>query len=174
MTEARESKILVTGRLWMGAEARAIGTTLCEIVRDTREELIIVAYRFTVAIDDLTSELEAVLQRGCQVKLVLDNLEEQHPSFQSYVKRLLVLHSNLQTWEFIGEGGALHAKLVISDRKRAVIGSANFSKSGMINNHEMAVLIKGRSALDAARAFDRMVMEGVGSGLLRVATAGRG
>lgn len=53
-----------------------------------------------------------------------------------------------------------HAKVVIADRERAYIGSANLTNAGLTTNFEIGVLITGASARTAHRLWDRLVSEG--------------
>lgn len=53
------------------------------------------------------------------------------------------------------DGSQFHAKAVVIDRKRALIGSANFTWGGMAINHEIGVLLKGKYAWDIASLIDR-------------------
>ena len=54
---------------------------------------------------------------------------------------------------------ALHAKLIAADRHTAVVGSANFSHNGLIENHEIALLVKGKAARSLCAAVDSLVKE---------------
>ncbi|MEM3186503.1 MAG: phospholipase D-like domain-containing protein [Conexivisphaerales archaeon] len=40
----------------------------------------------------------------------------------------------------------LHAKIIVSDRTKALVGSANFSWGGMYSNYEIGLLIEGQVA----------------------------
>ncbi len=53
-----------------------------------------------------------------------------------------------------------HAKVVIADRERAYIGSANLTNAGLTANFEMGVLITGSSARAARSVWERLVSEG--------------
>ena len=48
----------------------------------------------------------------------------------------------------------LHAKVVVIDREKAVLGSANFSWGGMSGNYEIGVLLEGREAWTLSKLVD--------------------
>jgi cardiolipin synthase len=48
----------------------------------------------------------------------------------------------------------LHAKALIIDRKKAIIGSANLSWGGMFSNHEIAVLLEGKEMWSLASLLE--------------------
>ena len=48
----------------------------------------------------------------------------------------------------------LHAKVVVADRLRAIVGSANLTAHGLLLAHELAVLLEGPAADDIAARID--------------------
>jgi phosphatidylserine/phosphatidylglycerophosphate/cardiolipin synthase-like enzyme len=52
----------------------------------------------------------------------------------------------------------LHAKVIVVDRKRAYVGSANFSESGLKSSIEMGVGLTGTHALQVAEWFDSLMV----------------
>ncbi|MEJ5347018.1 MAG: phospholipase D family protein, partial [Chloroflexus sp.] len=65
-------------------------------------------------------------------------------------------HFQLYPFNPGNERGDLHAKVLVVDRKRALVGSSNLSYNGLILNHEMAVLIDGQEAATIGVAIDRL------------------
>jgi cardiolipin synthase len=132
--------------MWAGAKgARTTGPVLFDMMSGTRQELLMVAYRFSIAVPELRKAFEQVLARGCRVKLIVDNTEPNQ-SEGRYFDGLNQMYPNLEIWDFLesdsqGNPAQLHAKVIVSDRKVAVIGSANFSRNGLIENHELGVQI---------------------------------
>ncbi|HXG23887.1 MAG TPA: phospholipase D-like domain-containing protein [Chthonomonadales bacterium] len=53
--------------------------------------------------------------------------------------------------------GLLHAKVIVIDRRQAIVGSANLTAGGLGKNHEIAVLVEGEVAWEIASLIDRMV-----------------
>lgn len=167
----RSSQVLVTGRLWLGADgARSIGNSLVDLIDSAKQEVIIVAYRLTSAVPELTRSLESALSRGCLIRLVLDASGESVALEDNYLNRLLNDFETFSLWEFRDISGpvncALHAKMVLVDRARAIVGSANFSRNGMVANHEIAVQLEGPEVGSLAAACDKLIRNGQREGVL--------
>lgn len=56
--------------------------------------------------------------------------------------------------------GHLHAKAIVIDSTVALVGSANFSRSGMNTNFEFGVRVSGNVARSIIRIIDRLVQDG--------------
>lgn len=164
-------QVLVTGRLWLGADgARSIGSVLGEIIESAAQEVLIVAYRLTIAVPDFVKAVERALARGCYVRLLLDRSTTDSAE-DEYLERLLRHYPTFAVWDFRESTGAyqhcsLHAKMVVVDRSVAIVGSANFSKNGMVENHEMALRVSGRAARSLAIACDSIVENGRREGVV--------
>lgn len=50
----------------------------------------------------------------------------------------------------------LHAKVIVADRKKAILGSANFSWGGMSSHYEIGVLIEGKDARTLSELVDEI------------------
>lgn len=164
--------VALTGKLWVGAGgSRAIGRVLDEMLMESRQNIYIVAYRLTVSLSSLIEKIEQALARGCNVGIVLDGIESNHPAERGRFEKLLKDYPNLSIWDFNGNSedasrAMLHAKVIVCDRKKAIVGSANFSKNGLDMNHEMAVVLRGRTAATISKAIDQLISEGIRMGIL--------
>lgn len=54
----------------------------------------------------------------------------------------------------------MHAKAIVADRDRALVGSANFTTGGFRNNIEVGVEVRGPVATDLAKLFDDLIAAG--------------
>lgn len=172
MSRASIPQVLVTGRLWLGADgARSIGTSMIELLKGAKQEIIIVAYRLTVAVPEFVSSIESALARGCYVRIVRDRANEIVAAEENYIENLLKYYSTVSVWDFKeisppNSNCALHAKMVIVDRSSAIIGSANFSKNGMLQNHEIAVRLSGAEVKSLGVTCDQLIENGMKEGVL--------
>lgn len=165
--------ILVTGRLWLGADgARSIGASLVEMVDSSKQEVIIVAYRLTSAAKDFVASVEGALARGCLVKIIRNSSKEPQPFEDQLVERLVRQYTTASVWDFREPNASpednieLHAKLVVVDRSVAVVGSANFSKNGMHRNHEIGIRVHGAEARSLAIACEQLIENGQKEGVV--------
>lgn len=173
--QSKRAKVLVTGRLWLGADgARSIGANLIGLLDGAKQDVTIVAYRLTTAASEFVSSLDAALARGCIVRIIRNlppqdkRVEEEERLIDRWVRDY---SSTLGVYDFRENGPQsdryeLHAKMVVIDRSIAVIGSANFSKNGMIKNHELAVRMEGAEVKSLVAACDQMVSNGLKEGVL--------
>lgn len=164
-------QVLVTGRLWLGANgARSIGNSLVDLIDSAKQEIIIVAYRLTIAVPELTQSIESALSRGCLIRIIRDASGDPMALEDEYLNRLLDDFQTFSLWDFRDISGpyncALHAKMVVVDRARAIVGSANFSRNGMIENHEIAVRLEGQPVSSLAAACDKLIVNGQREGVL--------
>lgn len=171
------TRVLVTGRLWMGTDGtRAIGPALIEMIKKAKQEVMIVAYRLTVAHEELGHSLESALARGCIVTIVLDRSGAPVAAEDSFLNRLLKNYHNWVVWDFHETSGsqnvALHAKLVIVDRRTALIGSANFSRNGLVENHELALSVAGKTARSLCTAVESLIQQATKAGVVTKRSAG--
>jgi len=151
-------QVLVTGKYFLGSGFRAVEPVLEELISSAQEEIHIVAYLITESAIPLLNLLESAIQRGIKVTFVVNDLNN-HPNI---IKKKLYSYS--QNFPYVRivnfqdpEGSQLHAKILIVDRKKAVVGSANFSWGGLINNHEVAILIENSYAWKLATLIDNLI-----------------
>lgn len=165
-------QVLVTGRLWLGADgARSIGGSLIELLSEARQEIIIVAYRLTVAVPEFVSSIESALARGCYVRIIRDRADEFVEVEENYIDKLLRHYATVSVWDFReltppNLNCSLHAKMVIVDRSAAIVGSANFSKNGMVQNHEIGIRLSGKEVRALGIVCDRLIENGMKEGVL--------
>lgn len=155
MTDAR---IVVTGAELLRQGHRGFEPVVQELIVGSRSELQLVAYLFTPAALDLLDLVGRAAERGVQVSIVVNRFDRM----SSEVKKWF--HDATRHWErfrvsdFSKEGKReLHAKLCVSDRKRAVLGSANFTWGGLVSNYEVGVELSGESAWKLAAIVDELM-----------------
>ncbi len=165
-------QILVTGRYWLGvAGARLIGAEVIDMINSAKREIIIVAYRLTISVNEINQALEKALERGCNVRIIRNGADQIVRSEENYLENLLTKYTTLSVWDFKETdaqmfGIALHAKMIIVDRKVAVVGSANFSRNGMIENHEIAVRLSGPEVKSLGMACEELLKNGRSDGVV--------
>lgn len=153
-----EVQILVTGLAWMGGGFRSIESALDELLHEAQDEVLITAYAIGNASERIFTRLKSPLKRGVKIHLIVNHLEKQPDTVIESLKSLKDAYPyfHLYSFESQEEMADLHAKAVVVDRKKALIGSANISYRGWTTNHELAVLVTGPAVSDIARAIDRL------------------
>jgi phosphatidylserine/phosphatidylglycerophosphate/cardiolipin synthase-like enzyme len=160
MSDVSEPQILVTGRHFTGHGLRAIGPVLEELTMSAQHEIHVLAYLLTESAGTLLGHLERRLETGIKVTLVVNRLEAHQASVQLRLQRLARQFPQARIFSFEdSDGSQLHAKVLVADRFRAVIGSANFTWGGMVANHEVGVLVEGGPAWNLGDFVDRLTLQ---------------
>lgn len=157
MSEA-EARVAVTGTAWMGGGIGSIESALEQIFREAQHEIVLTAYSMSTGADLLFEWMEAALARGVQISLIINHFNDHPFEVIAQLRRFVSTYAHLYLYDFRSAGEAdLHAKVIVADRRIALIGSSNLSRRGLLANHEMAVLIQGATAASAASALDRLL-----------------
>jgi phosphatidylserine/phosphatidylglycerophosphate/cardiolipin synthase-like enzyme len=156
MNESSQT-IVVTGIDWIGSGIRSIESALGKLFQAAEYEIILTVYSITTGSDLLFEWLETALTRGVKIRMVINHFEDQHASAVNRLNDLMRQYHHLQLYDFNRTESDLHAKVVVVDRKSALVGSSNLSKRGLLANHELAVLVQGPDAGSIARTIDRLI-----------------
>lgn len=131
--------IVVGGYLWLGESARAIGPVTLEMLDSARKEILLTAY--LINNKDIIEKIHNALARGVRVRVIINSPENQQ--FKGAIQQLRMLENSYPNMKISGFNEAvMHAKVLVVDRKDALISSANLTVSGMTNNYEMGFLVK--------------------------------
>jgi len=148
-------QILATGPEFLKRGFRGTKPVIEKLIRDAKKEIKIFAYKLGPDMD-LWELIEEKLKQEKPVNVtIILNLPEQTPGVQDKLYNLEKKFGKkggrfrLIDFEKL-EGALLHAKVLVVDREKVVIGSANFSWGGMVNHYELGVLIEGPSAWEIA------------------------
>ena len=122
-----------------------------------RQDLHLLAYVMTSGALPLVKLIEDALSRGVKVTIVVNKSPDQDVGLRSELDALVQQfpHAGVRYYQD-PDGSQLHAKVLVADRKQAVIGSANYSWGGLIANHEIGVLLKGKQAWELAAMIDSL------------------
>jgi phosphatidylserine/phosphatidylglycerophosphate/cardiolipin synthase-like enzyme len=149
--------LIVTGLAWLGGGTQAIEGRLIELIESARRELALVIYSMTSGPARVWNALERAVDGGVRCTLVVDRLNTQDEQMYERFRRLRNRHvAAFDVFDFIGEddNDHLHAKIVVSDRHRALVGSANLTAHGLLLAHELAVLVEGPAAEEIATRIE--------------------
>lgn len=155
-----DAQVLVTGKYFSGLGLRAIGPVLQELVLSAQGELHLMSYLLTESASPLIDLLEGALEKGVRVTAVLNAYEGNSRPLLSRLQALGEKHLHARVFVYSDEeSGPLHAKVLVADRKRAVVGSANLSWGGMVTNDEIGLLVEDGSAWALASLVDRLASQ---------------
>jgi phosphatidylserine/phosphatidylglycerophosphate/cardiolipin synthase-like enzyme len=149
--------LLVTAPELFDSTTRSIESAVEEVIAGANSEIHIATYLLTSSAMHIINQLEKSAKKGVKVKILVDKMGHQEKIVKDGL-RALGRYPNVLAFSFSDpRGWSLHAKVVIADRRRAVIGSANLSWSGMVANYEIGVLVEGEMAWKLANIIDRLI-----------------
>ena len=169
-----------TGPEVSGSAVRRTEAVVSEILASAEKELLIVGYWLVTSTEQIRELLDLLIEKahaGVRVRFVFDSGEKSSgpDNFSALDKRW---PSNLEgakrevySWsEGLAKATAtsghqydrkLHAKVIIADRRDALVTSANLTKAGLLENLEMGLRIQGPMAGALVRHFDLLINEGI-------------
>lgn len=156
MTQSK-TNVLVTGIDWMGGGIGSIESAMEQLFQNATDEILLTVYSISNRTDLLFDLLDSALSRGVQTKVIINRFQKQPRAVVKRFQDMVGNYPHFLLHDFSGDNETdLHAKVIIFDRKAAIVGSSNLSWRGMVTNYEMAVLIEGSTVIVAAQAIDRL------------------
>lgn len=146
--EARRSsqlELVVSGPTTTAIHARRTEQVLLQLIDEAAQEILLITYALHMH-DELRTALAAAIARGVVVTVLAeDSLDD--PSYSGApAKALSGLAVTRLRWpvdQRPPSGAALHAKVVVADRRAALITSANITKRAAGDNIEAGLLVRG-------------------------------
>lgn len=134
--------------VWTGPEsAAAHGRLTIAVVADlfaeATTEILLVSYA-TVPSDRIRQALAAAAEKGVAITLLLERPQD-NPNFKGQRDPFPGLMARRLVWPVAARpsGASMHAKLLIIDRRVALVGSANLTSRALESNLECGLLIRG-------------------------------
>ena len=153
---SREKYVLLsTGNLLVETGVLSIENKLFELLDSTEHELYIVTYTVSSKPKLFWQKLNSLLDREVKIYFIMEGSLEHDRLALELLERL----KNYWNFNFyiFKEETPLHAKLIVSDGTRAILGSANITGGGLIQNHEIAIYIEGEKAWTLKKMAYRIV-----------------
>lgn len=151
-------QILATGLEFMKEGIRGIEPVIEELINSAQKEIHIMAYIFTPSALHILHLLNHAAERGVKITMVVNCIEFQDEQIKAWLNSASKKFPHVRVVNFCNPGDRqLHAKVIASDRRRAVIGSANLSWGGMVANYEIGILFEGDLAWKLAELIDMFI-----------------
>jgi phosphatidylserine/phosphatidylglycerophosphate/cardiolipin synthase-like enzyme len=152
--------LAVTGLGWLGGGVPAVERTLTELLAGAQQEILLTAYSMTPGTGRVWEALEAALATGIRCTLIAHRIDEQHSDLRALLLELRRRYPDpFSLYDFQGtdRSDVLHAKILVVDRRVALVGSPNLTFHGMMSAHELAVVVRGPAAEAIAGRIDRLL-----------------
>lgn len=169
---AASPQVVWTGPRVEGSYLRATRPVVLDILAAAQHELLVVGYWIAAGqarhdtVRHIIEEMAAAVERGVRLRVVLDRLVRADGSTNRSLFLSLwpstVGPPTLLTWRSdVSAHVKLHAKVLVADRRDALVTSANLTMHAMGLNMEMGVRIRGPAADAVADHFGRMISQDV-------------
>ena len=137
---------------------RSYQPVMAEILKNANE-VHILNYMFGPESEGLWDMLWDILDKQKSVTIVVHQLSEQKSGAKDNLQNLNneFGRENFKLAEFkMPDRGFLHAKVIVADWKKMIMGSANLSAGGLRDNYEMGVLIEGTESFEVAKVIQQI------------------
>jgi phosphatidylserine/phosphatidylglycerophosphate/cardiolipin synthase-like enzyme len=151
--------------------AYALGTSyvraILEIIGSASDELCLTSpFIQEIGIANLAGSLTEALRRGTKIIMLTHQAEDlsstQSIALEELRREAERLGGSLTIYSAYGlEGNLLHAKLVIADSKKMILGSANLTAPGLTKNLEAGVVLGSGDATVAKQVVDGFIRSGL-------------
>lgn len=134
--------------VWTGPDAReSVGrltvAVLADLISEAQSEVLLVSYA-TFPSADVRHALDSAVARGVKVTMLLERPAD-NPHYEGHVDPFPGLAARHLYWPAHERpsGAAMHAKILVIDRRIALVGSANLTGYGLERNLECGLLVRG-------------------------------
>ena len=163
--EKFDSEILVTGSKFFDVSSvKGTSSEMEKMMADPNiEELQVLSYDITVHATEFLKLLRGVIERGVNTTMIynIHNKKEMKKKFRAdaiqELKKLSSKHTHFNFIPFSIKGKILHAKVVIADRRRAYVGSSNFTWGGMSKNYEVGLIVGENESYTLSKLVDALL-----------------
>lgn len=163
--DTRRARPVWTGPGSVG-EQRLTAGVLHELLAGARERILLVSYA-AYTLPEVAADLVAAVARGCQVDVVFETEEDSTGAYTGPSHPYAVV-TGINRWGWpAGQrdgNGVLHAKLLVIDGRRALVGSANLTGKALAHNLEVGTVINDP---DVAWALEEHLRQLMSAGVLK-------
>ena len=159
--DRRRARPVWTGPAAVG-EQRLTGAVLHELLVGVRERILLVSYA-AYTLPAVAADLEQAAAAGCVVDVVFETEADSAGAYMGHEARPFSEVAGIRRWRWPpaqrSGGAVLHAKLLIVDGRRALIGSANLTRRALEHNLEAGILLRDAAVAAALERHVRGLMD---------------
>lgn len=150
--------------VWTGpgatGEQQLTAAVLHSLVASATERILIVSYA-AFTLNGLAGDLEKAVGNGLSVDVVFENKADSSGKYEGTGTPFAKVEG-ITRWRWPAEkrdgSGVLHAKVLVADGRRALVGSANLTNHALTANMEAGVLVRDPGAAQALEDHVRGLM----------------
>lgn len=151
-------EILSTHPDLMKLGVRSTESSMLELIEGSTDEIQILSYSVTDGAKRIMTSLEGALARGIRLTFILDRSDQTSGNVLSFLRSTSerYAHSNVYAYSWT-EKSDLHAKIMVADRRVAIVGSSNLTARGLLWNLEIGFLIEHDVVWKLSELIDKIV-----------------
>ena len=159
-TERKEhTELVITCPESFQIKSRKIRNVIKELLENAKESITFTGYSISDYFEDMVDTIIQKSQQGIYVTLYVNNAAKQN------LERLLAYQGKyLRIFEYEKNAedkmAALHAKIIVVDKCKSLVSSANLSYHGLKGNVELGLLItseeKGKQIINVFKELTKM------------------
>jgi len=139
---------------------------LTSVVHGAQRELLLMTPFLQVGgVHLLQRELQDALYRGVSITMISHDLHDikspQSQALETLRREAERMAASFKAYAAQPQSGLLHAKLVVADRERVVLGSANMTGYGLSMNFEVGVILGSPYAEQVASMYEQLLRSSV-------------
>jgi cardiolipin synthase len=126
-----------------GGHSRLTLAVVADLIDEAKRELFLASYA-TVPGVDVQQALQAAVERGVSVTLLLER-QQDNQKFHGHDNPFPGLTARRLAWPAAARppDASMHAKVLVVDRRTALVGSANLTGHALGRNLECGLLVRG-------------------------------
>jgi phosphatidylserine/phosphatidylglycerophosphate/cardiolipin synthase-like enzyme len=152
--------------VWTGPEAkgqqRLTAAVLHELVAGARERVLLVSFA-AHTLGSLAHDLQAAVERGIEVDVLFETADDSAGAFKSADDQPFGTIAGIRRWRWPRErrdpGALLHAKALVIDGRRALVGSANLTRRALTANLELGLALEDPDVAGAIEVHVRQLID---------------
>ena len=136
----------VSGRHWIGEGELDAFDLFRETLKSAKSSIRIAVFSLgwkSKELDSIFEILKNKIVTGVEVQLIINKFWSTADYGKKKLKELEHSNFTMLNYDPENENENLHAKIIVVDSKKILVGSANISKGGLFSNHELVIKISG-------------------------------
>ena len=129
-----------------------------ELIETSRKNFLITGYSISEYSGRFLEKIKERAKCGVRIWIFINDDDELEQKVHKYI------NSDIRVFRYarskINANSALHAKVAISDKRKALITSSNLSFNGFVNNIEIGTIVESSQVEKLQDTFIRMVEDG--------------
>lgn len=131
---------VATGDNWVGYGVRSFRSIISELIKSANTEILMTAYLLTNR--DIITEIETALKRGVNVTIYLYDDRKKITKTEAVKSAFKLTEEFPYLFIKVVKNKVLHAKILIVDGKKTLVGSANLTQPAMLSNYELGFVVE--------------------------------